>query len=153
LTEADAESIAMRLLARREHSFEELVKKLAMRGVAETVAMATVRDLRDKGLQSDRRYAGAIVRTRTEAGYGCLRIRAELRQRGVVDSIVESVLEEHSIDWVALARRRIRRRYSADGLDSLREKSRVTRHLLARGFHSEHVREALETAWAEDDSR
>jgi len=149
LTKPDAAAIAMRLLARREHAFAELVRKLTLRGVDERDARKTVSYLRDQGLQSEQRYAGVIVRTRSEAGYGMQRIRAELRHQGVAECICEAALQEHAIDWVSVARDRIRRRYARDGLDSARNRSRVLRHLQQRGFSNEQARQALESAWDE----
>src|SRR5689334_5576587 len=77
------ELTALRLLARREHSVEELRHKLLRRGYAATPVETVVRQLANRRLISDVRFAGALVRTRSARGYGPVRIRAELRRQGI----------------------------------------------------------------------
>ena len=57
-----------------------------------------------QGLASDERFADAYARKRAEAGYGPVRIRAELRQRGIEGGLVRDVLAAYESTWVDLAR-------------------------------------------------
>ena len=53
---------AVRLLARREHGFRELQAKLAAKGFDTQVLEQQLLRLVEQGLQSDSRYASAIIR-------------------------------------------------------------------------------------------
>ena len=76
----------MGLLARREHSARELSHKLKSRDYDEVSIQAVIESLIDEGLQSDDRFAEQFTRSRVEKGYGPIRIRQELRERGIADS-------------------------------------------------------------------
>ncbi|HEX5842944.1 MAG TPA: regulatory protein RecX, partial [Pseudomonas sp.] len=77
---------AMDLLARREHGRVELTRKLRNRGAADELIEAALDRLAEEGLLSEARYMEAFVGYRARAGYGPLRIREELTQRGLARS-------------------------------------------------------------------
>ncbi|HHO68381.1 MAG TPA: regulatory protein RecX, partial [Gammaproteobacteria bacterium] len=89
----------MRLLARREHSVLELRRKLEQRGWQGGPLDEVLDSLVDQNLLSDRRFAEVYTRTRIERGYGPLRIRAELRERGIDAALAEAALEAEAPDW------------------------------------------------------
>ncbi|ROR29846.1 regulatory protein [Inmirania thermothiophila] len=132
----------MRLLARREHSRRELLDKLRARGFAPAAAEAAVARLAAEGLQSERRFAEALVRERIARGHGPRRIEAELAQRGVAGELAAEVMAAAEVDWVRLAREVARRRFRGPAGDR-REWLRRARHLAGRGFTGEQVRAAL----------
>jgi regulatory protein len=136
---AKIEKVAVGLLARREHSAFELQRKLSQRGFDSLVIDDVISRLAEQGWQSDARYAEAYVRMRVERGYGLQSIRAELGQRGVARAVIQTVLEEADVDWLACAKRQIHRHYHAapDGHD---DQLRRYRHLLSRGFTPEQSR-------------
>lgn len=138
---------AIRLLARREHSARELAFKLVRRGVPEALAEAVIDGLTQEGLQSDARYAESWVRHRVEQGYGPLRIRAELRERGVPDHLAGPALAEAEteIDWAEQARQAWARRFGGAPAD-LRERARQQRYLERRGFAAGHIRQVMAAA-------
>ena len=90
---------AMDYLARREHSQFELAQKLARKGFADDVIAAAIDQLTNDGLQSDQRFTESYVRYRANAGFGPLRILAELRQRGVGERLAEACVFDDSHDW------------------------------------------------------
>jgi len=63
-TAATVEAVAVRLLARREHSRTELLGKLDERGVPAELAGEILDSLAARRLQSDERYAEAMVTSR-----------------------------------------------------------------------------------------
>ena len=87
-----ARAAALNLLARREHSRRELEAKLRSRGFEAQVASATAAALDAEGLLSERRFAESYVHSRAERGFGPVRIRAELGERGVADGDIEAAL-------------------------------------------------------------
>lgn len=96
---AAIESTAVRMLAGREHSRAELRRKLLNR-YGDCGAVDTVLDaLERQRLLSDERFAEAYVGQRVRKGYGPLRIRAELEQRGIAAVLVARYLDDAAHDW------------------------------------------------------
>ena len=105
--EADAKTVeaaAVRLLARREHSVEELRRKLLTKGYPPETLESVIQKLAGKRLVRDERFISAFVHHHAKRGQGPVRIRAELRQQGIADSQVDEALRSAGFDWVQLAR-------------------------------------------------
>lgn len=140
---ADVRLAAMDLLARREHSRSELMEKLGRR--FDKALIETVLDtLADDGLQSDRRFAESFVRHRAQRGYGPLRIRQELQQRGVAVSEISLAFESNEINWLDVIGGVVTRKYGGQPASELKEKARRQRFLLYRGFSHDHIKEVLD---------
>ena len=134
---------AMDYLARREYGHAELVQKLEKAGFDGDVAQSAVDRLTEEGLQSDERFAGSFVQSRIGQGKGPVRIRQELKERGLSGGTVELALEEADEDWFALARA-VRVRKFGDALPGdFAEKARQMRFLQYRGFESGQVQAAV----------
>jgi len=86
-------SKAMDLLARREHSAQELRQKLKTREYDIDAIDEILQALKEDRLQSDERFTESYVNHRFNAGVGPLKIRYELRQKGVSDRLVDEFLE------------------------------------------------------------
>lgn len=139
----EARRAAMDLLARREHSRQELLDKLCRR-FEQPLAKAAVEGLRADGLQCDRRFAEAYVRQRSQRGYGPLRIRQELRQRGVDDTDVAAAFDNNELDWHVLLADLIERKYGSLAARDIKEKARRQRFLQYRGFSPDQIRTLLQ---------
>jgi len=129
---------AMNLLARREHSRLELRNKLKRRFQGETAIDAQLSRLADEGLQSDSRFADCYVRQRVARGYGPLRLREELRDRGVSDPDIDTSLDAAEVDWCELASDVLRKKFGARPPGEMKEKARRIRFMRYRGFAVEH---------------
>lgn len=138
---------ALSLLVRREHSKQELTRKLLARGIAEEDAVAAVGKMAHAGWQDDARFACSLARTRMSAGYGPLRIRAELASHGLGGDVIEAAFaalaEAGGDDWLSRARDLVRRRFgmSVDATMSLQR--RAADFLIRRGFDCDSVRAAI----------
>lgn len=91
------------LLARREHSADELRKKLTTHSQKKMVAqdvteliLSVVVKLQDLGYQSDERFTQAYCRSRLRKGYGRARIVMELNHKGIAKPMIEMILSEVS---------------------------------------------------------
>jgi regulatory protein len=82
---------AMRLLARREHSRAELVRKLGQAGFDGCDIQLLLDEFEEKRWLSDRRFAESYVADH-RARAGAAKLVFDLRQRGVADNIIEAVL-------------------------------------------------------------
>lgn len=132
---------AVALLARREHSRAELVKKLAPHGSQEEIDSVLNR-LQDVKLLSDERFTAAFVRSRAER-FGAARLRQELRLRGVDSNMVEHELAADDLpSEMERARQVWQRKFSEQPADA-REWARQARFLQGRGFGSEVIRRLL----------
>ena len=144
-TAVEVREAAVRLLARREHSAEELGLKLTRRGWPDRLVWDVVGELADAGLQSDRRVAEAFARQRAERCYGPRRIDAELRQRGIDRSLIVEAIDALDVDFAESAEQFYRRRYPDDS-DSLSypERAKRAQALARRGFGPEHFRHLVD---------
>ena len=127
----------MRLLARREHSCLELQQKLARRFGREAAPLiaAEVAQLKDQGLQSDSRLAEAYVAARSSKGQGPLKIRAELRAKGLADSLIDAALAASPVDWQRLAREvAAKKRRQTPDAATPKGRARLHRFMQQRGF-------------------
>lgn len=141
--EYKARSVALRLLARREHSRQELSLKLRQRKIEQAVIDAVLNEYEAEGWLDDQRFAEVFVRQRMDSGYGPLRILADLQQRGINQSpaCLDQVPDEH---WCQMAARLRERRFGLAPVgDDLKEKMRQARFLARRGFSSGQVEKAL----------
>jgi len=133
----------VRLLARREHATLELRLKLSQRGYPEAVIDAVVRELVDRGYLSDERFADVFIRQRVEQGYGPLRIVAEMRERGVDESVYRPFLDALQVDWLEQARAQKLRRFGDGRPKDRREWGRQGRYLSGRGFSADQILRVL----------
>jgi regulatory protein len=143
VTATDIRRAAMDLLARRDHSFRELVDKLAHRfGTATQTAsliQSEVERLRDERLQSDERFAEGYLHSRAQRLYGPLRIKAELRERGISDTVIAALLKASDIDWQQNLQRLADSRFGLRPAADFKEKAKRMRFLQYRGFHVEDI--------------
>ena len=144
MSEETALQVAVRFLARREHSQGELEKKLAQRDFDEQQIAKALLQLADQGLQSDQRFAEMFVRSKTQQGQGPVRIRSELVQRGVAASVIDAAFAEAQCDWLALADTVYRRRFGSDVAGSFQEKAKRMRFLQYRGFTTDMIQQLME---------
>ena len=124
---------ALGLLVRRERSRAELGRKLKERGVDGDDAVAALDTLARQDFQNDERFAGALARTRASAGYGPVRIRAELATHGLDRATIAAALDTCDVDWDAIATEAARRRFGPRLADPATRRKAVDL-LLRRGF-------------------
>lgn len=140
---AACEAAAVRLLARREHARRELEAKLRQRGFEGTLVSEILSELEGRGLLSDARFAEEYVRARYNRGYGPVRIRAELRERGVDDATASRYLDDPELDWQAAAVEARAKRFGGQPARDAEHRRREQRFLNYRGFTAEQIRTAI----------
>lgn len=137
--ESSIRNKAMDLLARREHSEQELRQKLKTREYDADAIDEVLQALKEDRLQSDERFTESYVNHRFNAGVGPLKIRYELRQKGVSDRLVDEFLEPLSDQWDELMTRQRIRKYGASIPNDYAERMKQARFLQNRGFSPESV--------------
>jgi regulatory protein len=139
----EARKKAMDYLARREYGQRELERKLANAGFDADIAADAVLQLKTDGLQDDRRFSEAFVRSRVHQGKGPARVRADLGERGVSGELVAAILSEMSVDWFAQAAEVRIKKFGPDFPADFKEKARQMKFLQYRGFEQEHIQAAV----------
>lgn len=134
---------AMNLLARREHGYVELARKLRQRGADPDLLEIELQRLVEDGLQSEQRFLESYIRSRANAGRGPRRIREELAQRGVERSEIEQAIGEAQIDWQDNMRDLWQRRFAGE-INDLKDKARQSRFLAQRGYAADDIRRLLD---------
>ncbi len=140
---ARVRAVALRLLARREHSTRELTTKLTARGYEQQTVLAVIEALADRNLLSDGRFVDEFVASRLRRGSGPVKIREELRGRGVAESLVDNALSERRREWLTNAEAARRKRFGAKLPGDFEERARQARFLQQRGFTAEQIRQVL----------
>ena len=133
-------------LSRREHSAFEVERKLKERFPDDlSLVPLVLARLQASGLQDDFRFAEMLVRYRASRGQGPIKIRAELKSKGVAQVVVSDVLSRSSFDWSEVASSVIAKKYGEPGEMPLtpKERARRQRFLQSRGFPYEHIAAAL----------
>jgi regulatory protein len=132
---------ALRCLARREHSRDELARKLAPYAESPEILEGLLRELERGKLLSNERFAEVRAHWMSRK-YGAARIRQDLRSKGVSDEIVSNV---SSADELERARAILKRKYH-EPVSSREEHARRARFLQSRGFSYETIRSALSSS-------
>lgn len=130
---------AMDYLARREHSEQELVRKLGSRGFDTAMVEVAVADLKADGLLSDSRFAETFVNSRFRRGSGPQKIAAELRERGIAADLIHLCIEAFDDQWRQRVREVREKKFGTDLPGDFSERSRQMRFLQQRGFTAEQI--------------
>lgn len=133
-------ALALKLLARREHTRAELERKLSAHASADVIA-AVLDRLQQRNLQSDARFAESYVSSR-QARLGTFRLRHDLRTRGVADALIDQALCGAGNDELTRARALWRRKFDGPPANA-REFARQARFLQSRGFGADILKKLL----------
>lgn len=131
--------VALGLLARREHSREELRRKLQVRGFDADEVASLLDDLKAEGLQSDARFTEGYVHARRGRGFGPMRVRMELQERGISEALIDEYLDARAECWRELLHAQYRKRYGDGPPNGYAERARRGRFLQQRGFSAEMI--------------
>ena len=132
--------ICVRLLSRREHSQQELLDKLAIKGFDRTETQLIVDDLATEGWQSNQRFAESYSRYRIKKGYGPIKIICELQQRGIDECDLDEVLIDIADGWGEILEQVYVKKYHDDKVLTNKEWLKRNRFLQQRGFSGEMIK-------------
>ena len=142
----DLRERALGLLARREHSRAELTRKLETAGFAREEIALLLDAFEAKNWLSDRRFAESYVADH-RAKAGSIKLAYDLRQRGVANEIIETLLNENRDTELARAREVWQKKFGAPP-SSANEKSKQIRFMQSRGFIGEVIQRTIGTSEA-----
>jgi len=133
-----------RLLSRREHSQTELRKKLADLEMSSELVDDTIVQFAKKDIQSDIRYADAVVRGAYRKGKGPVFIERTLYNHDIDIHLVRTLVNDESFDWFESSKAVRVKRFGDELPDDWAFKQKQMRFLQYRGFTQEQIKYAFE---------
>lgn len=135
----------MDLLARREHSRLELQHKLQQRVESSGMLEETLDQLVEDNLLSDERFSEAFIYSRLNKGYGPVRVKAELKARGVSSRLIDKYLDEGADSWLQQLEQVVIRKYGTQPEQDIDSRARQQRFLQQRGYSYEQINRVMGT--------
>ncbi len=132
---------AIDYLSRREHSSLELKNKLIRKGFIEDVVNEVLYKLRVDKLLSDERFAESYIRSRVKKGFGPIRIKQELQQRGITGELVTELLNTTEDFWITNIQQVYKKRFGSSKPN--KELAKQIRFLQSRGFTSSQIKTVI----------
>jgi len=99
--------------------------------------------LQQAGLQSDERFTEAFIESRMRKGQGPVRIRQELKERGIGSALIDRQLEIFEDEWRTLLEQVHDAKFGSARTRESRELAKRVRFLEYRGFPGEMIRSFL----------
>lgn len=134
----------LRLLAMREHSGQELRRKLAPHAESAEQLEDLLESFRRAGYLSEQRFAESLIRRRAQR-HGRRLIAQALGQHGVAEEVSAPLLRDLAVDERARAQAIWARRFG-DAPADLAQRARQHRFLAQRGFDAETIAWVLREA-------
>ncbi|MCR5097753.1 MAG: regulatory protein RecX [Lachnospiraceae bacterium] len=135
---------AMHLLEKQDRTRSGLLKKLSESGYPRLAVEAAVEYVEGYHYIDDDRYARSYVRYH-QSGRSRRRIMTDLRQRGVSDEVIQEALEaEYTASEEDMIRQTLMKRHFDPVTADIRDRQRIYRFLLGRGFRYEDIDRALQ---------
>ena len=131
----------MDFLARREHTGKEIFSKLKNRVESVELLKTEINKLEEEGLIDNKRFAEQYIHSRSLRGYGPLRIKQELKQRGVNESIILPLMSD--IDWASFAIKVLEKKTAGNFPDETTQILKIKKFLNYRGFDFNHIEQAF----------
>nr|WP_245232535.1 regulatory protein RecX [Thiorhodococcus minor] len=136
---ADIERLALKLLARREHSRLELVRKLRARGYQRGDVDSVLDRLEREGALDASRFVEHYAAERAAKGFGPLRLRAELREKGLAEDLIDRQLSDMQDVWSDALAKAHERRFRGSVPADRSALAKQARFLEQRGFPTESI--------------
>jgi len=141
-SEQELRARALRLLARREHSRQELERKLSPHAGSADALRNLVSSLAEKNQLSEARFAEERARWLSRK-YGAAKIRQDLKAKGVPEEMIARFSSPQ--DEMQKAREILERKYRSPAT-TREEKAKRMRFLQSRGFSRDTIRAAVRGA-------
>jgi len=129
---------AYRLLARREQSTCELRRKLKIDEYPHLVDQL-LGELIGQGAQSDFRFAEQLCRSRYQNGKGPVKLRYELNQHQIEESVVAEVMSDYDDKWLNLAIEVRQKKFGSKAPGNYKDWAKQARFLQQRGFAPDQI--------------
>ena len=137
----------MDYLARRDHSKKEILKKMTSKVSSLELLLTEIDKLEVEGYINEQRFAEDYVNARVFRGNGPLKIKAELRNKGINDNVILAATLLHEETCVINAHKALVKKFGHINAESYEEiqklKLKKQRFLGSRGFSFEAINAAM----------
>ncbi|MGK3127087.1 regulatory protein RecX [Candidatus Pantoea formicae] len=143
---------AMRILSQRDHSRDELKRKLQLSSqraaylqqqesvpIPDELLEKVLDWCQESGWLNDQRFTERFIQSRARKGYGTQRVRMELQQKGISREEINQALQHTEVDWSQCAADLAKRKFGDPLPQTWAEKSKVQRFLMSKGFMMEDI--------------
>ncbi len=144
MTKPDIRRKAIELLARREHTRDELRLKLERRGFSRDSIDRLLQVLIKEKLLSSTRYIEDYIASRIRRFYGPNRIRMDLESKGLDKEEIARAVFAADVDWLENARRCYAKKYRTIASQDIKECMKRKQYLHRQGYPWEIIREIIE---------
>ena len=145
----EIKNAAIKILVRREYAVSELKKKLEKKfDDSEADIDRVIQELDKDNLQSDTRYAEMVIRAGISKYRGPIRIKGELRLKGIDDETIIKAFAEEGTDWSKLILALEKKKYGAS--PEPKEPKDVAKRLRfyhGQGYSSEYIDLVMKDSW------
>ena len=139
---------ALQILTRRDHSCDELSRKLHSRGFETQQIEAAIRECRGLNYINDNRFADTYANQLQRKGYGINSIKHKLYTKGVPQTVIEAVLAPYGTDkaQLKLCRQVLAKKMKPFAGEDLPEDRapKLYRYLFNRGFSGHIIRQTMD---------
>ncbi len=138
-------------LGRRDHSKHELKIKLGRKTDNDEWIEEVIEQLDKSGFLDDQRFVDNFLREYNQfKKFGPTRIKQEFRLKGIDNELVRSTMEQSEFDYFESALEYMNNKYSYP-IEDRKEKDKITRFLLSRGFTFDMIKYAFSDHLKEND--
>ena len=142
--ERSIRNTALEILSRREHTRLELARKLKAKEFSLIEIDELLINLEREGLQSDARFTESYVHSRSRRGFGPLRIKYELQQRGISSDLVDTHVDFNDQVWLQNSYREYEKKFGVHSVKSTQDQAKCMRFLQSRGFTNDIIRKTID---------
>ena len=131
-------------LAKRDHLVYELQEKMTRKTDNSDWIEEAINKLKELGYLNDQRFVDNFIRNCNEyKHYGPMRIRQELKLKGADKELINSAMEQSEFDYFEAALQCLNKKCS-EPFEDRKERDRLTRFLISKGFSFDMIRYAFE---------
>lgn len=98
-------------------------------------------ELIQQNMLSDDRFVEQYMHYRSNRGFGPIKIKLELIEKGISEEVIGPYL--NTVDWFELAKTAWQKKFKATLPDNLKEKMKQINFLTYRGFTQEQIKETI----------
>jgi regulatory protein len=139
-----AKQIALTYLARRALTGAQLGERLEKKGFAPEICDETVKYFTEMGYINDFDYAERFIKDSiAQKQHGIIRIKAQLRQKGVETEIINNVISSLKIDNLQTLRELAEKKCQGVDLSDLKQKNRLVGYFVRRGYRYDEINKVL----------
>lgn len=140
---------AVWLLGRRDYATQEMKQRLSRKiyekqqesPTEEGVLESVIQKLLDNQYLDDERCISLFAQSYVRKGYGPIRVKMSLREKGFDAEMIERTLSVLEVDWFANAEEVYKKKFGECKPADYKEKQKQVRYLLYKGFTSDIIYE------------